>query len=182
MTANQLVEEINYFFMAFDEIIHRYGIEKIKTIGDAYMVVGGLPEHRDDHAIAIAEMALDMHAAIVTFSQTHEHPFTMRIGINTGPVVAGVIGKKKFIYDLWGDAVNTASRMESHGTAGGIQVTETTYELLKDQYEFAARGEIDIKGKGKLTTYWLKTAKASPVQLDRISCSTASPTSWPKSS
>jgi class 3 adenylate cyclase len=133
----------------------RFGLEKIKTIGDAYMVVGGLPTYRPDHAEAIAEMALAMQRGIAHFKRGDDTTFRLRIGINTGPVVAGVIGIRKFIYDLWGDAVNIASRMESHGLAGGIQVTKTTYELLKDDYTFWHRGKIFIKGLGEMDTYML---------------------------
>ncbi|MGP1387382.1 MAG: adenylate/guanylate cyclase domain-containing protein [Thainema sp.] len=157
----ELVNLLNQIFSTFDNLAEHYGLEKIKTIGDAYMVVGGLPKQRQDHAESIAEMAIAMQQAVQELNRPDGQPFAIRIGISTGPVVAGVIGLKKFIYDLWGDAVNTASRMESHGTAGGIQVTAATYELLQDQYVFEPRGEIAIKGKGKMHTYWLrgKTAK-----------------------
>ncbi|MEL7316358.1 MAG: adenylate/guanylate cyclase domain-containing protein, partial [Cyanobacteria bacterium J06559_3] len=131
--------------------------------GDAYMVVGGLPEHRDDHAKAIAAMALDMQTAIIALSRRHERPFKMRIGVNTGPVIAGVIGKKKFIYDLWGDTVNIASRMESSGIAGEIQVTRSTYEALKAEYRLDARGEIAVKGKGMMATYLLRDRTSAVV-------------------
>lgn len=150
---------LNEIFSTFDALAEKHGLEKIKTIGDAYMVVGGLPEHRDDHAAAIAEMALDMQTAIKAFSQQQERPVTMRIGINTGPVVAGVIGTKKFIYDLWGDTVNIASRMESSGIAGEIQVTQATYAALQGNFEFNPRGEIPIKGKGMMETYLLRDRK-----------------------
>jgi len=156
LAPQSLVIMLNDIFSTFDALAEKHGLEKIKTIGDAYMVVGGLPEHRDDHAIAIAEMALDMQTAIAEFSQQHDRPFTMRIGINTGPVVAGVIGRKKFIYDLWGDTVNIASRMESSGMAGEIQVTQSTYQALKSTYQMESRGEIPIKGKGSMATYWLR--------------------------
>jgi class 3 adenylate cyclase len=170
LSPQALVVMLNDIFSEFDALAEKHGLEKIKTIGDAYMVVGGLPEHRDDHAIAIAEMALDMHAAIAAFSEKHERPFTMRIGINTGPVVAGVIGKKKFIYDLWGDTVNIASRMESTGIAGEIQVTEATYQVLSPRYQFECRGEIAVKGKGMMTTYLLRDR-----QLNKISTSQPTP-------
>jgi PAS domain S-box-containing protein len=159
VSPTQLVALLNDIFSTFDNLAERHGLEKIKTIGDAYMVVGGLPIPRQDHAEAIAEMALDMQQAITDFSNTHNQAFSIRIGINSGPVVAGVIGIKKFIYDLWGDTVNTASRMESHGLPGRIQVTQTTYQQLQEKYSFENRGAIEVKGKGEMTTYLLKCRK-----------------------
>ncbi|MEG4586306.1 adenylate/guanylate cyclase domain-containing protein [Microcoleus sp. MOSTC5] len=159
VSPTQLVAMLNDIFSTFDNLAERHGLEKIKTIGDAYMVVGGLPIPRPDHAEAIAEMALDMQQAITEFSNTHSQAFSIRIGINSGPVVAGVIGIKKFIYDLWGDTVNTASRMESHGKPGCIQVTEITYQQLREKYSFENRGAIEVKGKGQMTTYLLKCRK-----------------------
>ncbi|USR92206.1 response regulator [Phormidium yuhuli AB48] len=155
ISPTELVELLNEIFSGFDKLAEKNGLEKIKTIGDAYMVVGGLPIPREDHAEAIAQMALDMQHRMAQFNRGDHEPFSIRIGINTGPVVAGVIGTNKFIYDLWGDTVNTASRMESHGIANTIQVTEATYERLKDSFEFERRGVIDVKGKGKMTTYLL---------------------------
>ena len=154
-SATQTVEFLNVIFSQFDQLAERHGLEKIKTIGDAYMVVAGLPTPRKDHAEAIAEMALDMQQAIAKVSAETGVPFSIRIGINSGPVVAGVIGLKKFSYDLWGDTVNTASRMESKGIPGTIQVTVQTYERLRDQYLFKQRGIISVKGKGEMTTYLL---------------------------
>ncbi|QLE54369.1 adenylate/guanylate cyclase domain-containing protein [Nostoc sp. TCL26-01] len=151
-----LVELLNKIFCLFDELAERHGVEKIKTIGDAYMAVAGLPNYHDDHAIAIANMALDMQNALTQFNQSNNQYFRIRIGISTGPVVAGVIGLKKFAYDLWGDTVNTASRMESHGIAGSIQVCQTTYALLQDKYLLEERGMIQVKGKGEMMTYLLK--------------------------
>ena len=151
----ELVNLLNQIFSAFDRLAEQHGLEKIKTIGDAYMVVGGIPTPGSDRAQAVAEMALDMLKAIQQFNALNHAEFNMRIGINTGPVVAGVIGLKKFIYDLWGDTVNIASRMESQGIPGCIQVTDATYERLKDKYEFEQRGVIQVKGKGEMMTYLL---------------------------
>ncbi|HEY9704934.1 MAG TPA: adenylate/guanylate cyclase domain-containing protein, partial [Allocoleopsis sp.] len=151
----ELVSGLNQIFSAFDELTEKHGLEKIKTIGDAYMVVGGLPTPRKDHASAIANMALEMLDYMATVENGLGQSLQIRIGINTGPVIAGVIGIKKFIYDLWGDAVNIASRMESHGKPGYIQVTEATYSYLKDQYILELRGTISIKGRGEMMTYWL---------------------------
>lgn len=155
VSPQELVSILNTIVCRFDLLTEKHGLEKIKTIGDAYMVVGGVPLSRPDHAEAIAEMALDMQEAIAQFNTEYLTNLSLRIGINTGPVVAGVIGIKKFTYDLWGDAVNTASRMESHGIPGKIQVSETTYHLLQHQYKFEERGAIEIKGKGEMTTYFL---------------------------
>jgi len=154
-SPEQLVALLNEIFTIFDQLSEKHGLEKIKTIGDAYMVASGLPKPRSDHAQAIAEMALDMQEEVEKFSAQGNTILSLRIGINTGEVVAGVIGTKKFIYDLWGDAVNTASRMESHGIAGRIQVSSTTYELLKDNYLLEKRGKIQVKGKGEMNTYLL---------------------------
>ena len=156
VSPDKLVYLLNLLFSEFDHLSDRHSLEKIKTIGDAYMVAGGLPDPNERHAAAIADMALDMLEAVQRFNRLHDTSLDLRIGMNSGPVTAGVIGKKKFIYDLWGDAVNTASRMESHGIPGKIQVTETTYNLLADQYRFTQRGVVHIKGKGEMTTYLLE--------------------------
>jgi adenylate cyclase len=155
----ELVNLLNQIFSKFDQLTEKHGLEKIKTNGDAYMVAGGLPVPRSDHAEAIADMALDMQAAIADFKTDTGEPFKIRIGINTGPVVAGVIGTKKFSYDLWGDTVNVASRMESHGLPGCIQVTTTVYEKLKYRYVFEERGAIALKGKGETIAYLLAAKK-----------------------
>ena len=155
LSPTDLVDLLSQIFSSFDQMAEDYGLEKIKTIGDAYMVAGGLPVPKQDHVEAIAEMALEMQSAIAKFQRHDRERFRLRIGINTGPVVAGVIGMKKFIYDLWGDAVNIASRMETQGEPDGIQVTETTYERLRHKYTFKERGIIAVKGKGDMMTYWL---------------------------
>ncbi|MEB3231195.1 MAG: adenylate/guanylate cyclase domain-containing protein [Leptolyngbyaceae bacterium] len=153
----RLVDKLNQIFSAFDHLVDRYQLEKIKTIGDAYMAVGGLPMARADHAEAIAHMALDMQAYMhgLPIDEDLESPLRIRIGINTGPVIAGVIGLKRFIYDLWGDAVNIAARMESHGEPGNIQVTEATYLKLQGKFDLQKRGPVLVKGRGEMTTYWL---------------------------
>ncbi|WP_071515388.1 adenylate/guanylate cyclase domain-containing protein [Geitlerinema sp. PCC 9228] len=150
-----LVNLLNQIFSAFDKLTDRYQLEKIKTIGDAYMVAGGLPTPREDHAEAIADMALEMLNIVQQYHRDDGKPFQIRIGIHTGPVVAGVIGTKKFIYDLWGDTVNVASRMESQGEAEGIQVTEAMRQRLQEKYLFQPRGAIDVKGRGWMNTFWL---------------------------
>jgi adenylate cyclase len=152
----KLVDLLNQVFSAFDGLAEQLNLEKIKTIGDAYMVAAGLPTPREDHAEAIAEMALAMQQVANSFQAESGEPLEIRIGINTGVVVAGVIGTKKFIYDLWGDAVNVASRMESLGEPGMIQVTATTYERLKHNYVLERRGPIAVKGRGEMETYWLR--------------------------
>jgi len=157
--AIELVEILNVIFSEFDQLTDEHGLEKIKTIGDAYMVVGGLPAAKPNHAEAIAAMALDMQDRITEFCSETGKALSIRIGINTGPVIAGIIGTKKFIYDLWGDTVNIASRMESHGIPGSIQVTEETYKRLKNQYVFEDRGLISVKGKGEMNCYLLKGEK-----------------------
>jgi adenylate cyclase len=156
ISASELVNVLNEIFSEFDHLVEQYDLEKIKTIGDSYMVVGGLPIPSKDHAEAIAEMALQMQTVIQKFKRTDGTNFSLRIGIHTGQAIAGVIGTKKFIYDLWGDTVNVASRMESYGVAGCTQVTEATYQLLKDKYHLDQRSAINIKGKGEMITYLLK--------------------------
>lgn len=155
MSPRELVNLLNEMFSKFDQLTENYELEKIKTIGDAYMVAGGLPVHKPDHAASVAKMALEMQQAIQQFQLDMDESFQIRIGIHTGPVIAGVIGIKRFIYDLWGDTVNLASRMESSGLPGKIQVTAETYEILKHEYILEPRGEIYVKGKGQMTTYWL---------------------------
>ena len=151
----EVVGILDHLFTHFDVLADRYAVEKIKTIGDCYMVAAGVPSPRADHAQVMARMAIDMREAMHSQDAVGHLGLEIRIGINSGPVVAGVIGRKRFLYDLWGDAVNTASRMESHGTPGHIQVTRATYELLRDEFELEPRGTIPIKGKGDVETWYL---------------------------
>ncbi|AAP86132.1 PAS domain-containing protein (plasmid) [Cupriavidus necator H16] len=155
MSPEQLVAILNEIFTEFDTIAEVRGLEKIKTIGDAYMAAAGLPEPAPDHAVRAAHMALNMSDALMHFNQHTGFNLQMRIGINSGAVVAGVIGKRKFIYDLWGAAVNIASRMESHGVAGRVQVTDATRRLLGESFQFEERGSIEAKGIGALHTWFL---------------------------
>jgi adenylate cyclase len=154
----EVVGVLDRLFGHFDVLAERYGVEKIKTIGDCYMVAAGVPSPRPDHAQALALMALDMQAAMRSVDEVGRLGLELRIGINSGPVVAGVIGRKRFIYDLWGDAVNTASRMESHGTSGRIQITRATKELIEDEFVCEPRGSIQLKGKGETEVWYLVDA------------------------
>jgi guanylate cyclase len=150
-----VVGYLDHLFSHFDELAERYGLEKIKTIGDCYMVAAGVPTPRADHARALALVALDMLDAMRSNQEVRHLGLELRVGINSGPVVAGVIGRKRFLYDLWGDAVNTASRMESHGTPGRIQIARATYDLLADEFECEPRGTIAVKGKGEIEAWYL---------------------------
>ena len=155
LTPDEVVGCLDHLFSHFDDLAEQYGLEKIKTIGDCYMVAAGVPEPRSDHARALALMALDMLDAMRADGEAGHLGLELRIGINSGPVVAGVIGRKRFLYDLWGDAVNMASRMESYGTTGRIQITRATYELLAEEFECESRGTIAVKGKGDVETWYL---------------------------
>jgi adenylate cyclase len=155
LRPTEVVNLLDHLFSHFDDLAERYGVEKIKTIGDAYMVAAGVPVPRSDHARVMALLALDMRESMRSQDTVGHLGLEIRIGINSGPVVAGVIGRKRFLYDLWGDAVNMASRMESHGTPGRIQVTRDTYELLRDEFELERRGPVAIKGKGDVETWYL---------------------------
>ncbi|MEM9977847.1 MAG: adenylate/guanylate cyclase domain-containing protein, partial [Cyanobacteria bacterium P01_D01_bin.2] len=158
-SAANVVDLLNQVFSRFDQLAENHGLEKIKTIGDAYMVAAGLPQPQTNHVSAVAAMAVEMQETLADFNAQTGQDISLRIGIHTGPVVAGVIGLKKFAYDLWGDTVNTASRMESHGIPNGIQISEATYHRLRDsdaRYDFRPRGPIVIKGKGPMVTYLLE--------------------------
>jgi class 3 adenylate cyclase len=167
MPPADLVQLLNRVFSELDDLTERRGLEKIKTIGDAYMVAAGLPEPRPDHAHAVARFAFDMLGVVDRVSRESGHGLSVRIGIHTGPVVAGVIGKRKFIYDLWGDTVNVASRMESHGVAGSIHVTAEVAGRIGDEFELSEPRTITVKGKGEMVTYLLQRRKvmtlANPV-------------------
>jgi class 3 adenylate cyclase len=160
-----LVTMLNEVFSMFDKLAEQHGLEKIKTIGDAYMVVAGIPQPVADHATAIAHMALDMIAGVEAYAQRSNSELSIRVGIHSGSVVAGVIGTKKFIYDLWGDTVNTASRMESSGLPGRIQVTQATEALLRAQFVLEERGLVEIKGKGSMRTFLLVAEKGDPERV-----------------
>jgi len=159
MAPSAVVGLLNEVFSAFDELVDRFELEKIKTIGDGYMVAGGVPAPRPDHVEAVAALALEMRAAPAKLASAREAGLAVRIGIDSGPVVAGVIGRRRFSYDLWGDTVNTASRMELHGLAGEIQVTRRVYERLRDGFELEPRGAVEVKGKGSVDTYLLLAAR-----------------------
>jgi class 3 adenylate cyclase len=158
LSPEVLVESVDYFFSKFDQIIDTYKLEKIKTIGDAYMCAGGLTNDSKDHIVNVIRAAFEIKDFVEETKQmsnddiTH---FNIRIGINTGTVVAGVVGKKKFAYDIWGDTVNVASRMESNSEAGKINISENTYQLIKDHFDCEYRGEIDVKNKGMMKMYFV---------------------------
>ena len=158
---------LDELFSHFDILVERHGLEKIKTIGDAYMAVAGVPDPSHDHARRAARLALDMREAIATSAVGGGSGLELRIGINSGPLIAGVIGTKRFLYDLWGDAVNTASRMESQSTPGEIQITRATYELLKDEFVCKRRGTIEVKGKGQMETWYLVGPRSADGRTDR---------------
>jgi guanylate cyclase len=161
LRPTELVELLDRLFSRFDALVENHGLEKIKTIGDCYMVAAGVPDPRPDHARAAALLALDLRDAMRSPQWLGRDGLQLRIGIGSGAVVAGVIGRKRFLYDLWGDAVNTASRMESHGTPGEIQITRETYELLKDDFICRPRGMVAIKGKGEMPTWYLEAPMAA---------------------
>ncbi|MCA9936757.1 MAG: response regulator [Anaerolineales bacterium] len=156
LPPGELVSLLNSLFTAFDDLVQKYGLEKIKTVGDAYLVVGGLLDGQVDHACAVADLALAMRTAVSHFVWPSGTPVQVRIGISTGPITAGVIGKNKFAYDIWGDTVNTANRMQEQCTPGCILISQTTYNKLNTKYRFAERNALPIKGKGEMNTYVLE--------------------------
>jgi guanylate cyclase len=161
LDAREVVALLDRLFTNFDELVDRYEVEKIKTIGDCYMVAAGVPRERSDHAQALARLALDMRESARRFLPEHDgRDLRLRIGISSGPVVAGVIGRRRFLYDLWGDTVSMASRMESHGTPDEIQITRSTWELLHDGFVTEPIGLVDVKGKGQIETWRLVAARS----------------------
>ena len=155
-----MVEEIDHCFKAFDQIVDKYNLEKIKTIGDAYMCAGGLPSPDDKNATKAVQAALAMQEFLESWKETRINTgqpfFEARIGIHTGPIVAGVVGVKKFAYDIWGDTVNIASRMEANSEAGQVNISESTYALVKDEFQFTPRGKFKAKNKGEIEMYYVK--------------------------
>lgn len=164
LSPNEMVELLNEIYSRFDSLIEKYGVEKIRTIGDNYMVAAGLPGPRVDHAQTLAHLALEMNTYVNSLAPIGNQRLAFRMGINSGSVIAGVIGHKKFAYDVWGDTVNTASRMESQGVPGKIQITQATYELIKDEFQCELYGPVDIKGKGAMETCFLVGTKTGERQ------------------
>jgi len=155
----EMVELLNEVFSFFDSLLDKYNVEKIRTIGDSYMVASGVPRGRPDHAQALVCMALEMRDHIASHTFRGDQRVNFRIGINSGSMIGGVIGRRKFVYDVWGDAVNVASRMESHGLGGAVQITRATYELIKDQFVCEPRGTVNVKGKGEMEVWLVLSAK-----------------------
>jgi adenylate cyclase len=175
MTPVELVRFLDRFYTTFDRLVDKHGLEKIKTTGDSYMVVSGVPTPRPDHAAAIAALALDMSRAVADLRDPRGNPVPLRMGIASGPVVAGVVGARRFFYDVWGDAVNVASRMESTDPEGRIQVPQNVFEQLRDEFILEERGEIEIKGKGLMRTWYLVDRKPAIGLTRRDSDPTAGP-------
>ncbi len=155
----EMVELLNEVFSFFDSLLDKYAVEKIRTIGDSYMVAAGVPRGRSDHAQALVRMALEMRDYVATHTFGNGQYVSFRIGINSGSMIAGVIGRRKFVYDVWGDAVNIASRMESHGLGNAVQITQTTYELIKNEFVCEPRGVVNVKGKGDMEVWLVTSAK-----------------------
>jgi adenylate cyclase len=166
LSPAEVVGTLDHLFSHFDTLVEKHGLEKIKTIGDCYMAAAGVPDPCADHASRAASLALDIQAAVASSAIVDQDGLKLRIGINSGPVTAGVIGTKRFLYDLWGDAVNTASRMESNGSPGEIQITRATYELLKDEFVCQPRGTIEVKGKGPMETWYLMGPRSDDDRTD----------------
>ncbi|MBI4788320.1 MAG: adenylate/guanylate cyclase domain-containing protein [Chloroflexi bacterium] len=162
LSPTEMVELLNQVFSRFDALVEKHDVEKIETVGDEYMAAAGVPRPRADHAQAIARLALDMCDYLASLPSQYDHRLDFRIGINSGPVIAGVIGRKKFAYELFGDTVNTANRMQSHGVAGKIQISPETYELIKDDFVCEPRGKLTIKGKGEMETWFLVGERSQP--------------------
>ena len=162
LTPHELVGELNIFFEAFDSIVEKYQLEKIKTIGDAYMCAGGIPTSTNDHFLRTVKVGLEMQAVMQSINveriEQGKVPWELRVGINTGPVVAGVVGKKKYAYDIWGNTVNIASRMESNGEPGKVNISAATYELIKEDYKCHYRGKISAKNVGEIDMYFIEEA------------------------
>lgn len=155
LAADEVVEWLNDVYSEVDRLVQEHGVEKIRTIGDGYMAAAGVPHVREDHASALTSLALDMQTHFAAVPPVHGHRVDFRIGISSGPVVGGVIGTHKFQYDIWGDTVNTAARMESHGVPGRIHVSEATHRLIRDDFDTEARGAIEVKGKGSMQTWFV---------------------------
>jgi adenylate cyclase len=174
LDAKHLVALLNTIFSRLDDLAEKHGVEKIRTIGDNFMCVAGVPHRRADHAQAMARLALDMCKYVDELRAAGEHRIDFRIGMNSGPCVGGVIGLRKFAFDIWGDPVNTASRMESHGVPGRIHLTDATYQLIRDAFECEPRGTIEVKGKGPMRTWFLVGERRSPAPGERPGVAAAS--------
>jgi len=161
LTADELIYQLNNIFIRFDSILTRLGLEKLKTIGDSYMIAGGLPNECEDHAVKITKAALEMQEVVKNINKKNNSNWKMRVGIHTGPCVAGIVGIKKYTYDVWGDTVNIASRMESCSEPGRINISQTTYDLIKDYFDCEYRGSIEAKGKGQVEMYFVNNYKTN---------------------
>lgn len=165
LSADKLVKELNYIFTSFDFIIDKYGLEKLKTIGDSYMIAGGLPNVTNDHAVRITKAALEMQEVVKEVNEKNVFSCKMRIGINTGPCVAGIVGIKKYTYDVWGDTVNISKRLESNCEPGLINISKATYNLIRDHFECEYRGSIEAKGKGEIDMYFVRSVKPTTINI-----------------